>query len=177
MRQASGPHTTRNHPPVIPDNRVGRIFHQRPILVQRILGGLPHLGPPRSCCDAGTGSAEPNELAQIIGLRYALYERLGIRPVRISKYLSQLAVGQIGNKADYCVHNATIIFPLQIAAHNKHKHLLQRDTSLVVVLTFVVLLLAAFLANTCVQILKYHGYVYTTSSFGKPIQRIQARRG
>ncbi|XP_016839751.3 uncharacterized protein LOC100123368 isoform X2 [Nasonia vitripennis] len=54
---------------------------------------------------------------------------------------------------------------MQIAAHNKHKHLLQRDTSLVVVLTFVVLLLAAFLANTCVQILKYHGYIYTTSSF------------
>ncbi|OXU30031.1 hypothetical protein TSAR_017027 [Trichomalopsis sarcophagae] len=54
---------------------------------------------------------------------------------------------------------------MQIAAHNKHKHLLQRDTSLVVVLTFVVLLLSAFLANTCVQILKYHGYIYTTSSF------------
>lgn len=55
----------------------------------------------------------------------------------------------------------------QIAAHNKHKHLLQRDTSLVVILTFVVLLLGAFLANTCVQILRHHGYVYTTSSFGK----------
>ncbi|XP_015599859.1 uncharacterized protein LOC107269926 isoform X2 [Cephus cinctus] len=54
---------------------------------------------------------------------------------------------------------------MQIAAHNKHKHLLQRDTSLVVVLTFVVLLLSAFLANTCVQILRSHGYVYTTSSF------------
>lgn len=54
---------------------------------------------------------------------------------------------------------------MQIAAHNKHKHLLQRDTSLVVLLTFVVLLLAAFLANTCVQILRHHGYVYTTSSF------------
>lgn len=57
--------------------------------------------------------------------------------------------------------------PFQIAAHNKHKHLLQRDTSLVVVLTFAVLLLAAFLANTCVQILRHHGYIYTTSSFGK----------
>lgn len=54
---------------------------------------------------------------------------------------------------------------MQIAAHNKHKHLLQRDTSLVVVLTFVVLLLSAFLANTCVQILRHHGYIYTTSSF------------
>ncbi|KAK0084679.1 hypothetical protein PV325_006589 [Microctonus aethiopoides] len=56
---------------------------------------------------------------------------------------------------------------MQIAAHNKHKHLLQRDTGLVIVLTFVVLLLAAFLANTCVQILRFHGYVYTTSSFEK----------
>ncbi|XP_018304397.1 sodium- and chloride-dependent transporter XTRP3A [Mycetomoellerius zeteki] len=54
---------------------------------------------------------------------------------------------------------------MQIAAHNKHKHLLQRDTSLVVILTFVVLLLVAFLANTCVQILRLHGYIYTTSSF------------
>ncbi|XP_011876979.1 PREDICTED: sodium- and chloride-dependent taurine transporter isoform X2 [Vollenhovia emeryi] len=54
---------------------------------------------------------------------------------------------------------------MQIAAHNKHKHLLQRDTSLVVILTFVVLLLAAFLANTCVQILRHHGYFYSTSSF------------
>ncbi|XP_034944625.1 uncharacterized protein bdg [Chelonus insularis] len=56
---------------------------------------------------------------------------------------------------------------MQIAAHNKHKHLLQRDTSLVIVLTIVVLLLAAFLANTCVQILRHHGYIYTTSSFEK----------
>ncbi|XP_066586434.1 sodium-dependent transporter bedraggled isoform X2 [Prorops nasuta] len=54
---------------------------------------------------------------------------------------------------------------MQIAAHNKHKHLLQRDTSLVVVLTFAVLLLAAFLANTCAQILRHHGYIYVTSSF------------
>ncbi|KYN30913.1 Sodium- and chloride-dependent glycine transporter 1 [Trachymyrmex septentrionalis] len=54
---------------------------------------------------------------------------------------------------------------MQIAAHNKHKHLLQRDTSLVVIFTFMMLLLMAFLANTCVQILRLHGYIYTTSSF------------
>ncbi|XP_011057894.1 PREDICTED: uncharacterized protein LOC105148089 [Acromyrmex echinatior] len=54
---------------------------------------------------------------------------------------------------------------MQIAAHNKHKHLLQRDISLVVIMTFVVLFLVAFLANTCVQILRLHGYIYTTSSF------------
>ncbi|EZA52251.1 Sodium- and chloride-dependent glycine transporter, partial [Ooceraea biroi] len=54
---------------------------------------------------------------------------------------------------------------MQIAAHNKYKHLLQRDTSLVVILTLIVLVLAAFLANTCVQILRHHGYIYITSSF------------
>ncbi|XP_043588286.1 sodium-dependent transporter bedraggled isoform X2 [Bombus pyrosoma] len=54
---------------------------------------------------------------------------------------------------------------MQIAAHNKHKHLLQRDTSLVIVLTLAVLLLAAFLANTCVQVLRHHGYIYIPSSF------------
>ncbi|XP_044008403.1 uncharacterized protein LOC122852579 isoform X1 [Aphidius gifuensis] len=54
---------------------------------------------------------------------------------------------------------------MQIAAHNKKKYLLQRDASLVIVLTFLVLLLAAFLANACVQILRIHGYIYTTSSF------------
>lgn len=63
----------------------------------------------------------------------------------------------------------------QIAAHNKHKHLLQRDTTLVIILTFVVLLLGAFLANTCVQILRHHGYIYTTSSFGKHIRFLLPR--
>ncbi|XP_076379577.1 sodium-dependent transporter bedraggled isoform X2 [Megalopta genalis] len=54
---------------------------------------------------------------------------------------------------------------MQIAAHNKHKHLLQRDTNLVIMLTIMVLLLAALVANTCVQLLKDHGYVYIPSSF------------
>lgn len=56
---------------------------------------------------------------------------------------------------------------MQIASHNKHKNLLQRDSSLVAVITFTILLLVAFLANTCVQILKYYGYNYTPDSFGK----------
>lgn len=56
---------------------------------------------------------------------------------------------------------------MQIASHNKHKHLLQRDSSLVAVLTFSILLLVAFLANTCVQILKSYGYNYQPDSFGK----------
>lgn len=56
---------------------------------------------------------------------------------------------------------------MQIASHNKHKHLLQRDSSLIAVITFAILLLAAFLANTCVQILRSNGYNYLPSSFGK----------
>jgi solute carrier family 6 (neurotransmitter transporter) len=54
---------------------------------------------------------------------------------------------------------------MQIASHNKHKHLLQRDSSLVAVITFTILLLTAFLANTCVQILRSYGYNYLPDSF------------
>lgn len=54
---------------------------------------------------------------------------------------------------------------MQIASHNKHKHLLQRDSSLVAIITFTVLILVAFLANTCVQILK-DVYNYIPDSFG-----------
>lgn len=56
---------------------------------------------------------------------------------------------------------------MQITSHNRPKHLLHRDASLVVILTLAVLILAAFLANTCVQLLETHGYVYLPSSFGK----------
>jgi solute carrier family 6 (neurotransmitter transporter) len=56
---------------------------------------------------------------------------------------------------------------MQIASHNKHKHLLQRDSSLVAVITFTILLLTAFLANTCVQILRSYGYNYLPDSFGE----------
>jgi solute carrier family 6 (neurotransmitter transporter) len=56
---------------------------------------------------------------------------------------------------------------MQISSHNQHKHLLNRDTSLVVVVTVAVLLLTAFLANTCITILHSHGFMYIPSSFGK----------
>lgn len=56
---------------------------------------------------------------------------------------------------------------MQIASHNKHKHLLQRDSSLIAVITILILLLSALLANTCVQILRFHGYNYLPNSFGK----------
>ncbi|KDR15727.1 sodium- and chloride-dependent glycine transporter 1 isoform X2 [Zootermopsis nevadensis] len=54
---------------------------------------------------------------------------------------------------------------MQITSHNRHKHLLNRDTTLVVVLTLAVLLLAAFLASTCVNILHSQGFTYIPSSF------------
>jgi solute carrier family 6 (neurotransmitter transporter) len=56
---------------------------------------------------------------------------------------------------------------MQISSHNQHKHLLNRDTSLVIVVTVAVLLLTAFLANTCITILYSQGFVYVPSSFGK----------
>ncbi|KAE8742791.1 hypothetical protein FOCC_FOCC011649, partial [Frankliniella occidentalis] len=54
---------------------------------------------------------------------------------------------------------------MQIASHNKQKKFLQRDTSLVIVFTISMLLLAAFLANMCVALLLAHGYNYVPSSF------------
>ncbi|XP_065170048.1 sodium-dependent transporter bedraggled isoform X2 [Atheta coriaria] len=56
---------------------------------------------------------------------------------------------------------------MQIASHNKNKKLLQRDSSLISFITITVLVLAAFLANTCVHILKMHGYIYQPDSFEK----------
>ncbi|XP_018331039.1 uncharacterized protein LOC108740985 [Agrilus planipennis] len=56
---------------------------------------------------------------------------------------------------------------MQIASHNKNKHLLQRDSSLIAMITFTILLLAAFLANTCVQLLHSFGYRYLPDSFEK----------
>ncbi|XP_025421681.1 sodium- and chloride-dependent betaine transporter isoform X2 [Sipha flava] len=54
---------------------------------------------------------------------------------------------------------------MQITSHNRPKHLLHRDASLVVILTIAVLILTAFLANTCVQLLEARGFVYLPSSF------------
>lgn len=58
---------------------------------------------------------------------------------------------------------------MQITSHNRPKHLLHRDASLVIILTIAVLILAAFLANTCVHLLEAHGYMYLPSSFGKSL--------
>ncbi|XP_038214347.1 uncharacterized protein LOC119834127 isoform X2 [Zerene cesonia] len=58
---------------------------------------------------------------------------------------------------------------MQLTAHKDAKHrssaMLRRESACVVAFTFAVLLLAAFLANTCVQILRRNGYVYMPGSF------------
>ncbi|CAH4034004.1 unnamed protein product [Pieris brassicae] len=58
---------------------------------------------------------------------------------------------------------------MQLTAHKDPKHksasMLQRESACVVAFTIAVLLLASFLANTCIQVLKSHGYNYIPSSF------------
>ncbi|BET01002.1 transporter [Nesidiocoris tenuis] len=56
---------------------------------------------------------------------------------------------------------------MQMASHNRPHHLLYKDTNIVTAVTFAVLILSAFLANTCSQLLLAHGYQYTPSSFEK----------
>lgn len=56
---------------------------------------------------------------------------------------------------------------MQMASHNRRSHLLHKDTNIVTAVTFAVLILSAFLANTCSQLLLAHGYRYTPSSFGE----------
>lgn len=56
---------------------------------------------------------------------------------------------------------------MQIASHNKQKKFLQRDSSLVIIFTVSMLLLAAFLANMCVALLYANGLNYVPSSFGE----------
>lgn len=60
---------------------------------------------------------------------------------------------------------------MQLTSHknakNKTNVMLQKESACIVAFTFAVLLLAAFLANTCVLILKNYGYVYIPGSYGK----------
>ncbi|KAG6447438.1 hypothetical protein O3G_MSEX004966 [Manduca sexta] len=50
-------------------------------------------------------------------------------------------------------------------AQSKTNVMLQKESACIVAFTFAVLLLASFLANTCVQILKNYGYAYIPGSF------------
>ncbi|XP_072932813.1 sodium-dependent transporter bedraggled isoform X2 [Epargyreus clarus] len=58
---------------------------------------------------------------------------------------------------------------MQLTSHKdaktKTNAILQKESACIVAFTFAVLLLASFLANTCVQILKNYGYNYVPGSF------------
>ncbi|XP_060801419.1 sodium-dependent transporter bedraggled isoform X1 [Amyelois transitella] len=58
---------------------------------------------------------------------------------------------------------------MQLTSHKNTKSrttaMLQKESACIIAFTFAVLLLASFLANTCVQILKNNGYAYTPGSF------------
>ena len=56
---------------------------------------------------------------------------------------------------------------MQITSHNRYHHSLRRDIAVVIVVTLFVLLLSAFVASACVQIIHAHKFNYVTSSFGK----------
>lgn len=76
---------------------------------------------------------------------------------------------------------------MQITSHNRQKHFLYRDSALVIIITVSVLLLSAFIANMCSQLLEYNNFLYLPSSFGecptlnlhfylmcsKPVSRVQ----
>ena len=55
----------------------------------------------------------------------------------------------------------------QLASHNKFKHKLYRDSSIIVLVTFGVLILSGICGIAIVDILNQYGYVYEGSSFGK----------
>ncbi|XP_047990156.1 sodium-dependent transporter bedraggled isoform X2 [Leguminivora glycinivorella] len=58
---------------------------------------------------------------------------------------------------------------MQLTSHKnaktKSSKVLQKESACIVAFTFAVLLLASFLANTCVQILKNYGYAYIPGSY------------
>ena len=56
----------------------------------------------------------------------------------------------------------------QLASHNKFRHKLFRDSSIIIIVTFAVLILSGICGIAIVDILKnQHGYQYEASSFGK----------
>ncbi|XP_075227667.1 sodium-dependent transporter bedraggled isoform X2 [Lycorma delicatula] len=69
------------------------------------------------------------------------------------------------SSVSFCTWGLLSAAAMQITSHNSAKHVLHRDASIVIVLTLSVLLLSAFLANTCHQLLFLHGYAYVPSSF------------
>ena len=64
----------------------------------------------------------------------------------------------------WCILGATMS---QLASHNKFKHRLFRDTTIVIIVTFTVLILSGICGITMVNIISHSGYQYVGSSFGK----------
>lgn len=64
----------------------------------------------------------------------------------------------------WCILGATMS---QLASHNKFKHKLFRDTTIIVIVTFAVLILSGICGITMVNIVSHSGYNYVASSFGK----------
>lgn len=56
---------------------------------------------------------------------------------------------------------------MQVTSHNRVRKKLWRDVAAIALLTLMVLILAAFLGNTCHQVLSSRGYTYIPSSFGE----------
>ncbi|XKL62296.1 hypothetical protein PGB90_002129 [Kerria lacca] len=65
---------------------------------------------------------------------------------------------------------------MQIASHNRQKHFLYRDSALVIIITISVLLLSAFIANMCSQLLEYNNFLYLPSSFERSTTYIFLQR-
>jgi hypothetical protein len=57
----------------------------------------------------------------------------------------------------------------QLASHNRFRHNLVRDTSLVAVVTLAVLVLAGLTGVALVKVINSAGYSYGVSSFGELI--------
>lgn len=62
----------------------------------------------------------------------------------------------------WCILGATLS---QLASHNKFKHKLFRDTTIVILVTFLVLILSGICGITMVNIISHSGYQYQASSF------------
>jgi solute carrier family 6 (neurotransmitter transporter) len=56
---------------------------------------------------------------------------------------------------------------MQLSSHNSFKHRLLRDTTIIVVVTLVVLILSGLVGVAIVMLIRSSGYDYTVSSFGK----------
>ena len=56
---------------------------------------------------------------------------------------------------------------MQLSSHNKFKHRLLRDTTAIVVVTLVILILSGLVGVAIVLLIRSSGYDYAVSSFGK----------